>query len=132
MLKFTKTSRKLELEGVWVEYDDGFGNSLQLLVARTAGNPHYEAELTKLMAPYRKKMEKGKSISNEVAKKVMNQVLAKEILLDWNSEALLDDDGKPVKYSRENALNLLSNDNDLRDFVIEQSEDQSNFLMKKK
>lgn len=131
MIKFTKTSRKAELEGTPIEYDDGFGNALGLKIARTNGNPHYQNELTRLMAPYRKKIEKGKDVGPEVAKKIINQVLAKEILLGWDESVLVDSDGNGIKYTQENALDLLTHDNDLRDFVIEQSENQENFLMKK-
>lgn len=132
MLKFTKTDTKSELEGVWTDYEDGLGNSLKILVARSDGNPHYESTLTRLMAPHKKKMERGKSIENSVAKKIMTQVLAKEILLNWDDSVLLDDEGKPVKYSVDNAIELLTNDNDLRDYVSDFSGDQANFLKKQK
>ena len=131
-LKFTKTDRKAELEGVQTEYDDGQGNTLGLLIARTDNNPHYEASLTKKMAPYKKQMAKGKSIPNEVAKRIMNEVLSDEILLGWDENVLLNDDGTPCKYSHENALELLTNDGDLRDFVLEYSGAQEHFLMDKK
>lgn len=131
MLKFTKTDNTSELEGVWMDFDDGIGNILKVLVARSDGNPHYEATLTKLMAPYRKKMERGKSIDNNVAKRIMTKVLAKEILLGWDENALLDDEGKPVKYSEANAIELLTTDGDLREFVSNESGDINNFLIKK-
>jgi len=133
-LKFTKTSRTAELEGVWLDFDDGTeeDNVLELLIARSTGNPHYEATLTKLMAPYKKKMEQGKDISNKVAKDILKKVIAKEILLGWNEEKLTDSEGKPVKYSFENAMLLLHGDNDLFDFVTEESAKKSNFLTKKK
>lgn len=132
MLKFTKTDRKLELEGVWLDYDDGLGNILKVKIARSDGNPHYEAKLAKLMSPYQKKIENGKNIGNDVAKKIMTKVAATELLLDWDENALKDEDGKPVKYSEENSLELLTQDSDLREFVLTESGEQSNFLMKKK
>lgn len=131
MLKFTKTSRKKELEGTVVHFDDGMGNTLPLLIARSSGNPHYDATLTKLMAPYKKKIAAGKDIGLSTAKEIITKVLAKDILLGWDETVLLEDD-KPVPYSEQKALELLTADNDLRDFVIEQSEDQSNFLVSKK
>lgn len=132
MLKFTKTDRKSELDGIWLDYDDGLGNVLRVKVARSDGNPHYESKLTRLMSPYQKKMEKGKSIGNDVAKRIMTQVAAEELLLDWDSAVLLDDEGKPTVYSKENSLELLTQDTDLREFVIDQAGDQSNFLKRKK
>jgi len=133
-LKFTKTSRKAELEGVWLNFDDGReeGNVLELLIARSTGNPHYDAELAKLMRPYQKKIEQKKDISNKVAKDILKKVIAKEILLGWNEEKLTDEEGKPVKYSFENAMLLLHGDNDLFDFVTDESVKKSNFLTKKK
>lgn len=132
MLKFSKTDRKLELEGVWLDFDDGLGGVLKVLIARSDGNPHYDATLTKYMAPYQKKIEKGKTIGNDVARRVMTKVAALELLLGWDEESLLDDEGKPTKYNKENSLELLSQDTDLRDFVITEAGDQSNFLRKKK
>jgi len=132
IMKFTKVDRSKELEGSWLDYDDGAGGTIKLLVARTEGNPHYDSLLTKKMQPHRKKMEKGKSISNDVAKRIMNEVYSKEILLDWEKEVLFDDEGKEISYSSEAAVELLSDDHDLRDAVIEFSGDQSNFLMSKK
>lgn len=132
MLKFSKTDRTLELEGVWLDFDDGYGNILKVKVARSEGNPHYDATLTKLTQPYQKKIEKGKSIGNEVSKRIMTQVAAKELLLGWDEQALIDDEGKPTKYSPETSLELLTQDVDLREFVISEAGDQSNFLKKKK
>lgn len=132
MLKFTKTDSKKEAEGTWLDYDDGLGGILKLKIARSDGNPHYEATLTRLMAPHRKAMEKGKSIDNKVAKRIMINVLAKEILLGWDENALLGDDGNPTPYSEEAAVELLTSDSDLHKFVSDQAEDQTNFLIQKK
>ena len=131
-MRFTKTDKSKELEGAWVDYDDGMGGTLKLLIARTDGNPHYDSRLTKLMLPHRKKMERGKSISNDIAKRIMNEVYSKEIVLDWEKGVLLDEEGKDIPFSPENAFELLSDDNDLRDFVMEFAGDQSNFLTSKK
>ena len=132
MLKFSKTDRKLELDGVWLDFDDGLGNILKVLVARSDGNPHYDATLTKLTQPYQKKIEKGKSIGAEISKRIMTEVAAKELLLGWDENALLDDEDKPTKYSQEAALELLTQDTDLREFVLTESGEQANFLRKKK
>ena len=132
MLKFTKTDKSRELDGVTATYYDGADGSIDLVIARTDGNPHYEATLTRLMAPHKKKMERGKSMSNAEAKKIMNEVYAKEILLGWDETKLLNDNGKPVPYSVESAIELLENDNDLREFVVEFSADINNFLIDKK
>jgi len=132
MLKFTKTDRKSELEGVWLDFDDGLGNILKVKVARSDGNPHYDSTLTRLMSPYQKKMEKGKSVGNDVAKRIMTEVAASELLLGWDEETLTDEEGKGVKYSKEASIELLSQDTDLREFVLTEAGDQSNFLKKKK
>lgn len=128
MLKFTKTSRASELEGVWTEYDDGAGNVLKLKVARANNNPHYEARLTRLMEPYKNKVKKGKDVSNDVAKRIMNEVIGNELLLDWDSTALLDDNGKPVKYTPELSVELVTYDPDLREYVEEFAGNMSNFI----
>ncbi len=132
MLKFTKTDRTLELDGVWLDFDDGIGNILKVKVARSDGNPHYDTKLTKLMAPYQKKMEKGKGVSNDVAKRILTEVAATELLLGWDEETLTDEEGNKVPYSAEASLEILTQDTDLREFVLTEASDQSNFLMKKK
>lgn len=128
MLKFTKTSRKKELEGATAEYDDGCGNVLHLTIARSSNNPHYESKLTTLMQPYQAKLKKGKEISNDIAKRLLVRAYAEEILLDWDEKDLLDEDGKPVKYSVDNAIELLTNDGDLREFVEEFSANINNYI----
>lgn len=132
MLKFSKTDRTLELEGTWLDFPDNCGNILKVKVARSDGNPHYESTLTRLSKPHQKNLSKGKTIPPEESKRIMTEVAARELLLDWDSESLLDDEGKPVKYSVDNAIELLTSDNDLRDFVLTESGEQSNFLTKKK
>lgn len=127
MLKFTKTSRTKELEGVNVEYDDGCGNTLGLTIARSSNNPHYESKLLELMEPYRKQQKKGKEISNTVARRIMTKVYAEEILLGWDKD-VLEDDGELVNYSPENAYDLLTDDGDLRDFVEEFSSNMNNYI----
>lgn len=128
MLKFTKTSRNKELEGTEAEYDNGCGKVLHMIIARSTNNPHYESKLVHLMEPYRKQQKKGKEISNEQARRIMIKVYAEEILLNWNKADLLGDDGKPVPYSVDNAIELLTNDGDLREFVEEFSSNMNNYI----
>jgi len=129
MKKFTKTSSQKEIEGVWTDYE---GSSL--LIARSDGaNQNYDNVLQRLMKPYKSKMERGKSVSNEVAKKVMTRVTAEAILLDWNKEGhdgemILDDDDSPAEYSIKNATELLTKDKDMRKFVDDFAGDIDNFL----
>lgn len=130
MKKVTKTNTDHQVNGVWTtDYND-----VSLLIARAdSANANYENVLTRAMAPHKKKMERGKSLDNATAKRIMIKVVSETILLGWNrkghtGEMVLEDDGTPSPYSVENAVELLNIDPDLRKFVDEYSTDIENYL----
>ena len=105
------TDLTLEEEGVWVDIGEG----AKLKVARV-GNPNYQKRIRQLRAPYRSQIRQ-KSLPEDVSDKLVIQAFSECILLDW--EGLEDDKGKPIKYSQENALELLTNLKDFRALVGE-------------
>lgn len=130
MRRVTKVSNSKQVDGVWTT---DFGE-ISLLIARSdSANYNYENALQKYMAPHKKKMERGKSLSNEAAKQVMIKVTAEAVLLGWNEKGhkgdmVLDDDGKPAEYNFDNCVDLLKIDPDLRKFVEEYATDIDHYM----
>lgn len=116
--KFYSTDKLLENEGAWVDLDD----ETSIKVARI-GNKAFKEVWKKETAPYQHSM-KNKVLSDEAGEKIMIKVVASTILLDWKG---VTENGKPVDYSLENAVRMLTEYKDFRDMVIEISSDMNNF-----
>ena len=110
---------RLEAEGVWIDYKDG----ARLKIAR-AGNPEFSRASDRERAPFRKQLKRD-SLKSIQQKKILCAVYAKSVLLDW--EGIGDMDGKAVKYTPEIGEQALFHDYDLREFVLEQSENEGLF-----
>lgn len=115
-----RTDQSLEQEGVWVD----LGKSARILIARL-GNKKYNGYVNKLMAPHRKASRAG-GVDDSIAEEVLNKALAKYVLLDWEG---FEEDGKPVKYSYDEAYRILSAEeySDFRELVVSLSSDMANF-----
>lgn len=107
-LKSIAVDPKAEAEGVWLEYVAGF----KVKVASTATRAFRDA-MEAAMLPYRELIradqgkEKGeRKFTDEMRTQVLREVVAKHVLVGW--EGLEDDDGQPLPYSPERALELLS------------------------
>ncbi len=131
MLKFTKTESKKEVNGVWTSFDNGLGDEVEFLIARAGGaNDAYSTAIQEKSKPYRKN---GKQPTEAQSNRIVINAMAEFLLIDWKpSEFLLSDDGKPAKYSVDDAVELLKQDDDLVLEVLSFAGDMSNFLMKKK
>jgi hypothetical protein len=102
------TSETLEQSGVWVDMGDG----ASVLVARS-GNPDNSRLIKRLLAPHKVALRNGK-LADDVAERITIEAMAETILLDWKG---IEEDGKPVKYSRDAAIRLLTDYKDFRDQV---------------
>lgn len=107
-----------ELDGVWVDYDEG-----QLLIARM-GNPRNRAVYNRLMKPHARKAAQ-KTLSPAVQEKVVSQCYAETLLLDW--KGMVDEYGNELEYSQALAEEILLADMDLRQFVEEQANNAALF-----
>jgi hypothetical protein len=101
-----------EVEGVWHDLAEG----VRIKVAR-AGNPRAEELSVKKILAARE--QGGGSISPEQLKRIGREVMAEAILVDWSG--VTDEAGIPVPYSKEKALEFLS-DPELHD--LEKTVDQ--------
>ena len=120
-LKVAMTSAdvRMEAEGVWLDYKDG----ARLKIAR-AGNPEFSRESDRQRAPFKKQLKRD-SLSARQQKKILCAIYAKTVLLDWKGIGGMD--GEAVKYTPEVGEQALFHDFDLREFVLEQSENESLF-----
>jgi hypothetical protein len=117
--KFNSDPKK-EVEGVWTALDE----TSRIKVARS-GNLRYREAFRKAMLPYRQAMRAG-ILSEKIAEKVMTEVLADTVLLDWEG---FTDGGKDLPYSKENAKAMLGAEHlkDFRELVITLSENAERF-----
>lgn len=93
------TDEKLEVEGRWFD----LSKTAKVRVARS-GNPLYIKRLRKKLDENRIDLDSQGDEANEVAEKLMVDVMADTILLGWEG---LEFRGKPMEYSPLNARLLL-------------------------
>lgn len=110
-----KTNEQREQEGVW----EDAGGGLRLKVARL-GNLRYEEYLRQTGKPYARQMRHG-TVDNKVLEDLIRQAMARHVLLDW--ENLDDEQGNPIPYSHEKALELLTKYRDFHQMVLEIAQD---------
>lgn len=102
------TNSTLENEGVWIELGDG----ASIKVARM-GNKENKAILKKLITPH-KIAARNDKLADGIWDKIAVESIAATILLDWKG---IEDDGKPLPYTKENATRLLTDYKDFREQV---------------
>lgn len=102
----TPIDEKAVEEGVWVEY-----MGVPLRIARW-GNAKFSKTFRRLSKPYQREI-RNNTLDNETSERLVSEAMADAILLDWDKEKF---PGK-VEYSKENAIELLRQDEDCREFV---------------
>lgn len=123
-LSLIKTDDNLENKGQWFDWELG----VQLKIAR-AGNRAFDTMMQELSKPHIQKNRDG-NMDDETSEEILKKCIAKTILLGWKN--IEDDDGKPLKYSAKNALELLQDEGlrDLYKFVLIKSNDVANYRRK--
>ena len=114
------TDATLETAGTWIPYLE----DIELLVARS-DNPEFKAWLRTALRPHRRRLAK---IKEKEMRELTLDGWARYVLKGWKN--LQDIDGTEIAYSPEKAAELLrrSDLKDLYDFVVKNSQDQSNFI----
>ena len=92
------TNDSLETDGVWVEIGDA-----KFLIA-SSGNKKFTKKLSRMWDRNKKILERKGDVADELSDKLMVEVLAETILLDWDNVTYK---GKKFPYSVENAKTLL-------------------------
>ena len=115
-----RTDKALEKEGIVLDYGD-----FKIKVARAGGsNAAFQKALTSKIRPYKRQLDAG-TIPDDVAEKLFLEVYAESVVLGW--EGVTDEDGKPLPFSKENAVKLFSDLPDLFRDVQNQAAAISNF-----
>jgi hypothetical protein len=117
-----KTSRKKELEGVWVDIGEG----ARVLIAR-ANNLHYLARYRELTKPYWQQI-RGQKLDIEKHVEIVTKCVAETVLLGWEGMQELVD-GKPVDvpYTKEKAFEYLRDVGDFRELIQTIADQQFRF-----
>lgn len=102
------TDKTLENEGVWQDIGDG----ARVLVARI-NNKAYSDELKRLSVPHKIAIRNDR-LSDEVWLQILIEVTAKTLLLGWSG---IEYDGKPLPYSTDNSMKILTEFKDFRDSI---------------
>jgi hypothetical protein len=110
--------KKAEVEGIWQNIGDG----VSVKVARI-GSTEYQKEFQRISKPHKRAIRRG-VLNDDVAEKLLIKVMAKTVLLDWKG---LEEDGKEIPYSEENAVRILTDYRDLRDYVSDIANDMEAF-----
>lgn len=124
LLKNLKIDTELESGGVWVDWIQG----VQLKIGR-ANNPAFIAAIQRLSEPDLEEIRK-KDADPEILERATKGAVAEAILLGW--KGIDDDNGKPIKYSVEKALELISDPGlrDLYGFVLVYANDSDHYRRK--
>lgn len=101
-----ETDSDAETEGVWVR---DMAPDFHVKVARW-NNPKHREVMRRLSKPYQQQIER-ETIGEDLASELMVKAMATAIVMDW--EGAVGKDGKPLHYSYDNVVTLLT---DLPDF----------------
>ena len=120
--KTFKTDTTAEVNGVWVEVgiNDHNREPIEILISRmSAANKRYTKELNRVTKPHQSAIQND-AMDNDLAKKMLQEVFADTILLDWKnlpkSELTGDDkDTELLEFNRDNALALFKELPDMYD-----------------
>jgi len=115
-LKDWKTDKAKETGGVWVPV----GGDTEFLVARST-SPRYEAVQNKWI---KKLCPMGQDADPEKFQDAISHAMAEAIFLGWKH---LKMDGKELKYSTEEAYNVLSGYFDVKELVATIAQDRTVF-----
>lgn len=120
--KTFKTDQNAEVEGVWLEVavNDHNGKPIRIKLARMSStNKRYTKALNTVTKPHQSAIQND-ALDNDLARKMLQEVFADTILLDWEnlpkSELTgVDTDTDLLEFSKDNAMALFAEMPDLYD-----------------
>jgi len=119
--KHYKTDHRLESEGVEFAIDD---NTSFLLRRFNAQNPKVKAAMAMHYKPYARQVEMG-TLPQEKSDEITRKLFIDVCLVSW--KGILDDAGKPIEPTKENALELFKALPDLFDTLWRHVNDFANY-----
>lgn len=126
LYKAFETNEELENKGVEITVaENGDGTPIKFFVARAGkSNKKYQKALEVTFKPYRRQMQLN-TMAEETATALMIEVFATTVLKGW--ENVRDKEDKPLTYSKENAVKLLTDLPELYDTLTAFANDVANF-----
>ena len=108
------TNQKAEREGAWIEICSNADGSIARIKIARAGrrNKAYTKAMEKETRPYRAILN---DLDTKTDDKITNTVLVSAIILDW--EHMQVDEGTDLPFTKENALQVLTQFPDLADLI---------------
>lgn len=116
-----------EIEGHWVDWKYG----IRFLIARM-NTPEFQERMRELSQPHLDVVRADDGESPEAKAKIeelTRQTISEMVLLGW--ENIEDDDGKPVEYTQEKALEYLTDDGlrDMYTFIVVHAFQRENYTV---
>lgn len=128
LFKAYKTDAVAEVDGVDIEFFDAQnedGTIPTFKVSRLGkSNKKYTKALEVATRPYRRQIELG-VLKPEVSEKIFLDVFCTTILIGWSN--VIGEDGTPLKYSKDNAIKLMTALPDLYERIQSEASIASNF-----
>lgn len=116
-----ETDKKFETEGIWY----AFSEKTKFLLARAGGsNTSFAKTLEAKTRPYRRQIDND-NMDPDLAMKLMVEAFVGTVLLGW--KGAMSKEGKVLKYSRENAIKLMTDLPDLFTELRTESQRLSNY-----
>ncbi len=116
-----ETNKNLEVEGAWLSLSEETG----FLVARAGGSNRKHAELMAAKTkPYRHQIQND-SLPDSKYKKIVIESFVDACLKDWRGVS--DKEGKPLLFTRENAIKLFTDLPDLFSTLYNYASEASTF-----
>lgn len=126
LFKQFKMDAAKQEKGVLVSYganDDKTVPGFRLL-RRNNSNQRYTKTLDRETAPYRRLIELG-TLDAKISDRIFMRVFCLAVLIGWDN--VQDEEGKPIPFNLDNALNLFEQLPDLYDDLVAQSAKASLF-----
>lgn len=119
-------NKSLSQNGVWIpiDLDDG-GPVMEFLLARMSrANRKWANQASRVYRHHKRKIEAGLMSDEESVERSL-RVFCNTVLLDWRN--VTDTSGKPIEYTPEEGITVLTECDGLYDYLLEESQEISNF-----
>lgn len=115
------TDKSAEEDGQWVDYGDGLEVKLRRL------NSVKSREVRrKLEKPYAKQF-RGQDMPDSISEMILNNQLAKAIVVDWKGVPNPEDAEKPLPCTEENVLRMVQDYPDFREDILAAAMERATF-----
>lgn len=108
--KIFGVDKNKEVDGVW----ENITEDIRIKIARI-GNPRYQKAIQKYMRPHRRTIRRG-TVDDSIIEQCVIKAMADTVLLGWEG---VEEDGKALVYSRDEAERLLTDYREFREQVSE-------------